>query len=176
MDEEITTGETARSNMLKLLEGTIKDELKEAQEEYDNASLLGKVGKLPRVVKATTARDNAAAKILEIDREMPKRGDNPIPGKVRVGGEKRQQELYTYYLPLVATTLALPLVATQLDRSFRVLRAGSGSRRGDYALRRRGNWEGLNTIFLELGRGDRGRIISNFSNEHYYGTMYKIKE
>ena len=66
MDEEVATGEKARKELLGLLEGTIGEEFKQASDDYGRAGLFEKILKLPRLVKATIARDNAAAKMFEV--------------------------------------------------------------------------------------------------------------
>ena len=66
MDEEVATGEKARKELLGLLEGTIGEEFKQASDDYGRAGLFEKILKLPRLVKATIARDNAVAKMFEV--------------------------------------------------------------------------------------------------------------
>ncbi|GMI02837.1 hypothetical protein TrVE_jg4752 [Triparma verrucosa] len=82
MDEEIEVGNKARSGLVSLLENDILVKLKAAQEDYDQANALAKVGKLSNLVGLSTKRDNTMARIRSIDKSLPKKGDGNLkPGK-----------------------------------------------------------------------------------------------
>ena len=59
---QIEVGNKARSGLVSLLENDILVKLKAAQEDYDQANALAKVGKLSNLVGLSTKRDNTMAR------------------------------------------------------------------------------------------------------------------